>query len=266
MAIDRSLDRPGIESNNPRGLSESPHGSPSFSSRVSATAPVAWYDFQDANYTSGVADSTDNSNDLNVTGTVASGPAFRNTTTKSADFAPNANNNNYFNDGSDNLGTYVKAATAVSLTFSFRWDDAITTTSPYAKIWGWRNANNTNIISCISQFPGGTSRNLLCVVTGSDDVRREPIIDEVADNEVHIITFRYLNKNLSIYVDGSFVTQTNVNTNELDNTTQVLQLGGPTPGGTSTDYAMDHFHINDYALDASDIVNMHQAYMNEITL
>ena len=236
-------------------------GNASFEQLVAATQPVAWYDFQDTNFNAGTSlqDRSGNSRHLSRTGAnnIAVGAAFTSTKTKSANLSVESSTAHYWNDGSDVLGPFIEGQSAVTMTFTFKWDDL---SQAFGKILGMRSSNSNNSFAVCSQFPSGT--NVFCVFSNAAGTEYERSIGN-NDLTPHIYTMRMDGTDIRVYQDGVLASSATMASGTLYASAPNFTIGGSTSGGTTEDFLIDHLHLNNSALDEAVIIAMQNAWIAE---
>ena len=233
----------------------------SFEEVLTSLTPYASYDFQDG-YASGdtLTDNTGNGRGLRRNGatTLPNGPAFRSTTSKSCDMFTNASNSHYWKDQATNVVDIAKLATAISVTFSFKYDDI---TQAFGKVWGWRSSNASNVLSVLTAYPSGTLLGANVSNASGTDLS---IGVTNNDTNIHIYTITFGNSICKMYKDGAYVNQVNIGGTTLFNNGADFQFGGNTSLGNAVDMSTDHLSLWTRELSLSEVEDLHNAYMAEL--
>ena len=233
----------------------------SFEEVLTSLTPYASYDFQDG-YASGntLTDNTGNGRGLRRIGaaTLPNGPAFRSTTSKSCDMFTNNSLSYYWADQATNVVDIARLATAISVTFSFKYDDLA---QNYGKVLGWRSSNGTNVLSVTTQYTSGTTLGVNVSKTSGTDYG---ISAANNDTNIHIYTVTFGSSICKLYKDGAYVNQVNIGDTQLYGNAIDFQFGGSTSLGNAVDMSTDHLSLWTRELSLSEVEDLHNAYILEL--
>lgn len=279
MAIDRSLDRSGIELNTPRGLGDSPFGGPTFDSDMEALLPDIWFKFDQADYNTSVVSSGVLANaDMTLqTSTAASvGAAMRSKTRNDCIVMPAyayanwATEGAHYTETNDTMHDITSGASSVPWTAVFSFQAA--SHSPGCMYWNMGTSHTTTPTSAWHLLTGNGSSNYMSFAirgpTGNSSA--SSATETSQDGTPHIMVVRngssYLNPNaLEFWIDGVLkVATTNGNRSPIDVSGQPFNMGGKYSTYAGVEWKTDCFAVFDKMLPDDDVISLQAAYLAEI--